>query len=110
MTNRETGDYPRYNLRSRAVSEVDVVPRSESKDNNNKACPFGERASGDNDNRRAYDPEQVTRSRLNLYCSSHSNSDDRKSDSGTNEPHILRHPDNFTPANPLVTQVHIQLE
>jgi hypothetical protein len=40
MTNRATADYPRYNLQSGAVSEVDVVPCSESKDNN-KGSPFG---------------------------------------------------------------------
>ena len=75
-----TADYPRYNLRSGAVSEVDVVPRSESKDNN-RECPFGELASGDNDNCMIYDPELVTRCRLNEFCSSHATSDDRKSDS-----------------------------
>jgi len=34
MTNKATAGYPRYNLRSGAVSEVDVVPSSESKENN----------------------------------------------------------------------------
>jgi hypothetical protein len=79
MTSRATAHYPRYKLRSGAVSEVDVVPRSESKDNN-KGCPFGKRASSDNDNCMIYDPEQVTRCRLNARCSSHANSDDHKSD------------------------------
>jgi hypothetical protein len=45
MTNRVTADYPKYNLRNETVSEVDVVRRSESKDNI-KACPFDEQASG----------------------------------------------------------------
>jgi hypothetical protein len=64
MTNRTTADYPRYNLRSEAVSEVDVISRSESKDND-KGCPFGKRASGDNDNCMIHDPKQVTQCRLN---------------------------------------------
>jgi hypothetical protein len=38
MTNRATADYPKCNLRKEAVSEVDVVRRSESKDNT-KAYP-----------------------------------------------------------------------
>ena len=41
MTKRPTAYYPRYNLRSGAVREVDAVPRSESK-NDNKECPFDE--------------------------------------------------------------------
>jgi len=40
----------KYYLRKGAVGEGDVVRRSESKDNI-KGCPFGELASGDNDNR-----------------------------------------------------------
>ena len=48
----------------------------------NKACLFGEQASSDNDNRRTYDPEQVTRCRLNAYYSNHTNSGDCKGDSG----------------------------
>jgi hypothetical protein len=34
ITNRTTADYPKYKLSSRAASEVEVAPRSESKDNN----------------------------------------------------------------------------
>jgi len=56
MTVRATADYPRYNLRSGAVCEVNAVPCSGSK-NNNKECPIGERASGDNDYCIRYDPE-----------------------------------------------------
>jgi len=41
MTNRATAYYPRYNLRCEGVTEIDLVPRSESK-GNNKRCPFGE--------------------------------------------------------------------
>jgi len=59
---------------------VNAVPRSGSK-NDNKECPIGERASGDNDNCIRYDPEQVTRGRLNACCSSHATIDDRKGDS-----------------------------
>ena len=55
ITNRATADYCRYNLRSRAASEVEVVPRSESKDNK-KARLFGEQASVDDDNCRTNDP------------------------------------------------------
>ena len=73
-----TADYPRYNLRSGAVSEVDVVLRSLR---TIIECPFGELASGDNDNCMIYEPELVTRCRLNEFCSSHATSDDRKSDS-----------------------------
>ena len=58
-TNRATADYINYHLRSGAVSEVDVVPRSESKENSTR-CPFGERASSDDDNCTTYDSEQVT--------------------------------------------------
>jgi len=67
MTDRATADYPRCNLRSGAVREVNAVPRSGSK-NDNKECPIGERASGDNDNCIRDDPEQVTRVRLNACC------------------------------------------
>jgi hypothetical protein len=56
----------KYNLRKGAVSEVDVVRRSEFKDNI-KECPFGEQASGDNDNRMIYGSEQVTRCVLNAF-------------------------------------------
>jgi hypothetical protein len=80
MANRETADYPRYNLRSKAVSEVDVISRSESKDND-KECPFGKLASGDNDNCMIHDPKQVSRCRLNECCSSQAAIDDRESDS-----------------------------
>ena len=80
ITNRATEDYPRYELRNRTVSIVDMDPHSESK-GNNKACPFGKRTSGDNDNCRTYDPEQVTRCRLNAYCSGNSKSNACKSDS-----------------------------
>jgi len=84
ITNRATEDYPRYELRNRAVSIVDMGPHSESKDNN-KACPFGERTSGDNDNCWTYDPEQVTRCRLNAYCSSHSKDNAYESNCGGEE-------------------------
>jgi hypothetical protein len=80
MTDRATADYPRYNLRSGAVREVNVVPRSGSK-NDNKECPIGERASGDNDNCITFDPEQVTRGRLNACCCSHATIVDRNGDS-----------------------------
>jgi hypothetical protein len=43
---------------------------------------FGEQASSDDDNCRPYDPELVTRCRLNAYYSGHKNSDDFKGDSG----------------------------
>ena len=77
MTNRAIADYHKYNLRKEAVSEVDVVRRSESKDNI-KAWPFDEQASGDKDNCMIYDSEQVTRCRLNACCSSDETSDDRQ--------------------------------
>ena len=78
-TNRATADYINYHLRNGAVSEVDVVPRSESKENS-RGCPFGERASGDDDdNFTIYDSEQVTRCRRNAYFSSDGTSDDRES-------------------------------
>jgi hypothetical protein len=80
MTSRATADYPRYNSRSEAVSEVDVISRSESKDND-KECPSGKRASVDNDNCMIHDPKQVTRCRLNEFCSSQATSDDRESES-----------------------------
>ena len=80
VTDRATADYPIYSLRNRAISEVDVVSRRESKDNN-KGCPFGKRARGDNDNCVICDLEQVTRCRLNECCSSHATNDDHKSDS-----------------------------
>jgi len=80
ITNSATANYPRYNLRSGAVRKVDMVPRSESKDND-KECPFGERASGYNNNCIIYDPKQVTRDRLNACCSRHATSDDHKNDS-----------------------------
>jgi hypothetical protein len=70
----------KYNLRKGAVSEDDVVRRSESK-GNIKGCPFGEEASGDNANRMIYDSEQVTRCMLNACCSS----DDRECDSSGEE-------------------------
>jgi len=79
ITNSATANYPRYNLRSGEVREVDVVPRSESKDNDEE-CPFGERASGYNNNCIIYDPQQVTRDKLSACCSRHANSD-HKSDS-----------------------------
>jgi hypothetical protein len=79
MTNGANADYPRYNLRSEAVREVDVISRSESKDNG-KGCPFGKRASGDNDNCMIHDPKHVTLFRLNECCSSQATSDDRESE------------------------------
>jgi hypothetical protein len=78
--NKAIANYPRYNLRSGAVRKVDVVPRSESKDHD-KECPFGERASGYNNYCMIYDPEQMTRGRLNSCCSRHATSDNHKSDS-----------------------------
>jgi hypothetical protein len=74
----------KYNLRKGAVSEVDVVRRSESKDNN-KGCPFGEQASGDNDNRMICDSMQSNRCMLNVYYSSDGTSDDRECDSSGEE-------------------------
>jgi hypothetical protein len=94
MTNRAMADYPRYNLRSGAVRNVDAVSRGGSK-NDNKECPFDKRASGDNDNCMIYDPEQVTLGRLNAYCSSHATSDNRKSDSRGEE--VVNNNDVCTP-------------
>lgn len=79
-----TGRYMKYNLRKGAVSEVDVVRRSESNDNN-KGCPFGEQASGDNDNRMIYDSMQVNRCMLHACYSSDRTSDDRECDSSGEE-------------------------
>jgi hypothetical protein len=59
MMDRTTADYPRYNLRSGAVREVNAVSRSRSK-NDNKECPIGEQANGYNDNCIRHDPKQVT--------------------------------------------------
>jgi len=61
-----------------------VVRRSEFKDNI-KVCPFHEQASCDNDNCMIHDSEQVTRCRLNAYCSSDGSSADRQCDSGGEE-------------------------
>ena len=59
MTNRATADYINYHLRSEAVSEVDVGPRSKSKDKF-RGCSIGKRASSDDDKHMIYDSEQVT--------------------------------------------------
>ena len=65
-TNRATADYINYHLQNAVVSEVDVVPRGESKENS-RGCPFGERAGSDYDNCTIYDSEQVKRCRLNAF-------------------------------------------
>jgi len=65
MANWVTADYPRYSLRKEAVSEVDVVRRSQSK-NNLKLCQFQEQAGGDKDICMIYDTEQVFGCRLNI--------------------------------------------
>jgi hypothetical protein len=80
MANRATADYHRYKLRSEEASKVEAVPRSEFKDYNT-GCPFGERASSDDDSCTIYDHEQVTRCRLNACCRNHAIIDDSKSDS-----------------------------
>ena len=79
-TNRAAADYLNYQLRSGAASEVDVVPRGESKENSG-GCPSGERASTDDDNNcTIYDSDQVTRCRRNACFSSSGTSYDRQGD------------------------------
>jgi len=79
-----TGRFMKYSLRKGATSEVDLVRRSESKDNI-KWCPFGEQTSCDNDNRMIYYSEQVTRCMLNAFCSIDLTSDDREFDNSGEE-------------------------
>jgi hypothetical protein len=76
--NRATADYSRYNLRSGAVREIDVLQRSECPRTMIK-CHLGEQAGSDNDNCVICDSEQVTRGRLNACCSRYVTSYDRKS-------------------------------
>jgi hypothetical protein len=76
-TNRATADYPTYNLRKGAVSEVDMIRRSES-EGNIKGYPFGEQANNDDDNCMMYDSKQVARCRLNACCSGEGISNDRE--------------------------------
>jgi len=74
--NTATADYLNYSLRS----GVDVVPRGEPKENS-RGCPFGERASRDDDNNcTIYDSDQVTRCRRNACFSSSGTSYDRQGD------------------------------
>jgi hypothetical protein len=77
ITNRAEGDYPKYDLRKGADSDVDVFGRSDSKDNY-EGYSLGEKVSDDYDNLMIYDSEQVTRSRPNACCSSDVTSDDRE--------------------------------
>jgi hypothetical protein len=79
ISNRATADYIKHHLRSGVVSEVNVVPSSEFKDNDRRH-PVGERASGKDDNCTMYDSKQETRGRLNECCSSDGTNDDRESD------------------------------
>jgi hypothetical protein len=79
VTYRTRADYPRYNLRSGAVREVDAIPRSGSKNDKKSVRVTSEPVTIMIT--MIYNPEQVTRGRLNAYCFSHATSDDRKSDS-----------------------------
>jgi hypothetical protein len=76
-TNGATANYPTYNLRKGAVSEVDMIRRSES-EGNVKGYPFGEQPNNDDVNCMMYDSEQVTRCRLNACCSGEGISNDRE--------------------------------
>jgi len=77
ITNGAADDYPRYHLRTRAHSDVDVFRRSDSKDNF-EGYSLGKKVSDDYDNLMIHDSEEVTGSMPNACCSSDGTSDDRK--------------------------------